>query len=89
MTSRTTLTFRQLLAALPSAVRDQARQAYILFRENPQHPGLRFKKVWSSPPIYSVRIGISYRALGVLSGDTIVWYWVGTHADYDRLLEQL
>lgn len=89
MNSRTTHTFRTLLSELPEQVQVQARQAYELFRVNPAHPGLRFKKVYSNPLIYSARVGIAHRALGVLTGDTVVWYWIGSHADYDSLLEQL
>jgi hypothetical protein len=50
---------------------------------------LHFKKVHPDPPIYSARVGIGYRAVGALDGGTVVWFWVGSHADYDRLLEQL
>lgn len=89
MNSRTTRRFRELLAALPAQARQQAREAYRLFRENPAHPGLRFKQVHADPPIYSARVGISYRAVGVLDGDTVVWFWIGSHADYDKLLAQL
>jgi hypothetical protein len=88
MNSRTTRRFRQLLAALPSHVRQQAREAYQLFRQNPSHSGLRFKKVHQDPPIYSARVGIGYRAVGALNGNTIVWFWIGSHADYDKLLDQ-
>jgi len=89
MNSRTTRRFRELLAALPAHVRQQAREAYRLFQQNPTHPGLRFKQVHVDPPIYSARVGISYRAVGVRDGDTVVWYWIGSHADYDKLLAQL
>ncbi len=78
-----------MLPALPAHVRQQAREAYRLFQQNPAHPGLRFKQVLADPPIYSARVGISYRAVGVLDGDTVVWYWIGSHADYDKLLAQL
>ena len=89
MNSRTTRQFRELLAALPANVRRQAREAYRLFRQDPSHPGLRFKKVHDDPPIYSARVGIAYRAAGVLDGDTVVWFWIGSHADYDKLLARL
>ena len=89
MNSRTTRRFRQLLAALPSHVRRQARDAYGLFQQNPAHPGLHFKQVHHDPPTYSARVGISYRAIGVLDGDNVVWYWVGTHAEYDRFVDLL
>jgi hypothetical protein len=64
----------------------RARRAYHLFREKPEHPSLRFKKVGNLEDVYSVRIGLGYRALGVLQGSTIVWFWIGSHADYDRLI---
>jgi hypothetical protein len=89
VTSRTTRRFRELLAALPESVRRQARRAYHLFRTDPNHPGLRFKQVHPTPPTYSVRVGIGYRAVGVRDGDVIVWFWIGTHADYDGLVARL
>lgn len=89
MNSRTTKQFRELLSALPLRIRQQAQQAYRLFRLNPSHPGLHFKKVHDDPPMYSARVGIGYRAVGALEGDTVVWFWIGSHAEYDKLLELL
>jgi hypothetical protein len=89
MKSRTTKRFRELFAALPKNVQDQARAAYRLFLQNPHHPSLRFKKVHPSKPIWSVRVGLHYRALGVVAGDVIVWFWIGHHAEYDQLLGRL
>jgi hypothetical protein len=89
MNSRTTRRFRELLAALPAHVRTQAREAYRLFRQNPSHPGLNFKKVHPDPPTYSARVGMGYRAVCAMDGDTVVWFWVGSHADYDKVLEHL
>ena len=62
MNSRTTRRFRELFAALPAQVQRQAREAYRLFRANPAHPGLHFKQVHPSPPVYSARVSISYRS---------------------------
>jgi hypothetical protein len=87
--SRTTSEFRKLFAALPEQVQEQTRVAYRQFKEDPSYPSLRFKKVHPELPIYSVRISRNYRAVGQLDGDTVIWFWVGSHADYDRLLEQL
>lgn len=84
--SRITRSFRLAFDGLPEDVRVRARRAYRLFREKPEHPSLRFKKVADSENIYSVRIGLGYRALGLLEGSTIVWFWIGSHADYDRLI---
>ncbi len=89
MNSRTIRRFRELFGKLPGYVQRQAREAYRLFRANPARPGLRFKQVHKTPPIYSARVGIGHRALGVLEGDTVIWFWGGSHAEYDALLTQL
>ena len=83
MKSRTTAAFRRALEALPPPVRAQAQRAYTLFRSVPNHPGLRFKPVHPSRPIYSVRIGIHYRALGVREGDDIVFGCLGKGVVYE------
>jgi len=72
------------LADLPAAIRQQAVRAYRIFRNDPSYPSLHFKKVEGEENIYSVRIGIGYRALGVWKGDRILWFWIGSHAQYDR-----
>ncbi len=69
MISRTTAQFRRAFAELPPEVQHQARRAYRLFRQNPNHPSLRFKPVHPRRPIYSVRISPGYRAVGILEGD--------------------
>lgn len=80
--------FRALLAGLPEHVRRQAQEAYRLFAENPWHPSLRFRRVRDHNPTHSARVGAHYRVLGYFEGDTVVWVWIGTHAEYDRLLER-
>jgi len=81
--------FRKLFADLPEQVKEQVRVAYRQFKENPSHPSLRFKKVHPELPIYSARISKNYRAVGQLDGDTVIWFRVGSHADYDKFLGQL
>ena len=76
----------QDVASLPEQVRVQSRRTYQLFRRNPSHPGLNFKKVDEKDNIYSARIGLGYRALGQMDGSEIVWFWIGPHSDYDRLV---
>ena len=75
-----------MYADLPREVQLQSRRAYQLFRRNPSHPGLNFKKVDEENNIYSARIGLGYRALGQLDGSEIVWFWIGPHGDYDKLV---
>lgn len=87
--SRTTRRFREQFGTLSAEAQQEAREAYRLFKANPNHPGLRFKKIEGSKYTYSVRIGLGYRALGVFRGDTIDWLWIGSHAQYDRLTESL
>lgn len=72
---------------LPDAVKDTARKNYRLWRANPQHPSLHFKRVHETEPVYAVRVGLGWRALGLLEDDTIAWFWIGSHADYDRLIK--
>ena len=81
MNSRTTHGFREAFRALPADVRQRARRAYRLWRDDPNLPGLRFKRVGND---VSIRIGHDYRALGILEGDTVYWYWIGRHDEYDR-----
>ncbi len=69
--------------------RSGAVRARAIWREDPTHPGLQFKRVHPRQPIYSVRIGLDWRAVGARQGDTIVWFWIGSHAEYDALLKQL
>jgi hypothetical protein len=89
MESTTTRQFRDALSALPTDIQKRAREAYGLFRKNPRHPSLRFKKVHSTLPVYSARITLEYRAVGVIKDYVIVWFWIGSHADYERLLSSL
>jgi mRNA-degrading endonuclease RelE of RelBE toxin-antitoxin system len=76
--------FWQALNALPSAIQSLAKKNFELLKENPAHPSLHLKKVGK---YWSVRVGRRYRALGVEIEDGVLWFWIGTHAEYDRLLE--
>ncbi|MFC1976157.1 hypothetical protein ACFLXQ_07145 [Chloroflexota bacterium] len=88
MKSRTTTRFRKAFKKLPEQVQRQARETYKIFRRDHHHPSLRFKQIHPTRPIYSARISIEYRALGIREGDEIIWFWIGSHADYDKLLSQ-
>ena len=89
MTSRTSADFRRDLARLPQQVRRQARGVYRLFKANPHHPSLKFKKLPPHEDLWSVRITNEYRAVGRWRGDMILWFFIGSHADYDKLLARL
>ncbi|RZM82454.1 ParE family toxin-like protein [Leptolyngbya iicbica] len=89
MKSSRTQDFRKLFSKLPNRVKATARKNYQLWRENPSHPSLEFKKVNNKLNIWSVRVGIGWRALGVMKPqeNKIVWFWIGSHAEYDRILK--
>ena len=89
MISRTTERFRRTFQQLPQQVQQQARAAYQLFRNDPAHPSLRFKPVHPSKPIFSARVGRDYRAIAVREGERVIWFWIGSHAEYDQLLKRL
>ena len=89
MESKTTEKFRALLSAAPQSIQLKAKACYVLWFQNPDHPSLRFKKVHQTLPIYSVRIDLNWRAVGTLQKDIIIWLWVGSHRDYEKLLSQI
>lgn len=68
---------------LPQEVRELADKNYQLLKTDPKHPSLHFKKIGS---LWSVRVGTHYRALGIDQAEGVVWFWIGSHADYDKLL---
>jgi hypothetical protein len=86
MKSYTEPRFWKFYDRLPPDVQKRANEAYLLWKTNPYHPSFQFKRVDDQDPIYSVRIGRGYRALGWLEDEAIIWYWIGNHDDYDRLL---
>lgn len=81
--------FLECFRALPSDVRTLAQKNYQLWKVNPRHPSLHFKQVSRTQPIYSVRIGIGWRALALVEDDVATWFWIGSHADYDRLIKSI
>jgi hypothetical protein len=69
--------------ALPASIRELADANFALLKSDPRHPSLKFKKVG---PYWSARVGLRYRALAVEVENVYVWFWIGSHADYDRLI---
>jgi hypothetical protein len=69
--------FRSCFRRLPNRIKRLARKNYQIWKSNPQHPSVDFK-----------RVGIGCGALGLKQRDTILWFWIGPHAEYDRLLKQ-
>jgi hypothetical protein len=78
-----------LFASASPAHQARIKAAYRQWAQNPAHPSLRFKKVHPHLPVYSARVDLDWRAVGVLESDTLVWFWVGPHPQYEALLKTL
>ena len=75
--------FWRLYRQLSPEVRALADKNFQLLKADPKHPSLHFKKIGR---LWSVRVGAHYRALGLGKPEGVVWFWIGSHADYDKLL---
>jgi hypothetical protein len=75
--------FRDAYEKLPAAIRELADKNFALLKSDPQHPSLQLKKVGR---FWSVRVGLRYRALATEVDHGLLWFWVGSHADYDAML---
>ena len=83
MKHRATKDFWKLYTKLSPEIQNQARKQYRLLRQNPQHPSLRFKPV---SKLWSARVNDDYRVLAVKRGDAYIWFWIGPHDEYDKIL---
>ncbi|MEW6620017.1 MAG: hypothetical protein AB1422_11895 [bacterium] len=86
MKSLTTPDFWNLYFSLPPEIKSLARRMYQLWKRNPRHPSLHFKKVGQ---VWSIRVGEGFRALAMRESDTFFWFWIGNHDEYKRLIGKL
>lgn len=89
MKSRTTKRFRKNLSKLPRGLQEQAEKAYEQWKSDPSHPSLEFKRVHPSRPFYSARISRGHRVVGRQRGEYMIWFWIGPHDEYIRILSDL
>ncbi len=82
---RTDPRFRQLFQELPESVQRTARRNFDLLKANPRHPSLRFRNVGR---YWSARVGASFRAVAVREGADFVWFWIGDHDEYARVISR-
>ena len=87
MNHRTLPRFWKHYRQLPKETQELADKNFELLKSNPNHPSLHFKKVDDKRQLWSVRVGIQYRALGREKPDGIVWFWIGVHSEYDKIIE--
>jgi hypothetical protein len=69
---------------LPVEIQNLADKNFELLKQNPRHPSLRLKKIGV---IYTVRVGLHYRAIAKDRPDGLVWFWIGHHSVYDSLIQ--
>jgi hypothetical protein len=84
VTSRVAPEFWQLYRELSAEIQFAARKAHQLFSTNPAHPSLRLERLRADPRAWSVRITRDVRAVALRHGDEWLWFWIGTHKDFDR-----
>ncbi len=84
MTSLTSPNFWKLYRQLTQKVREAARKAYRHFRVDPTHPSLHFHRLKTNDELWSVRVTKNHRAVGLVDRNTITWFWIGNHEDFDR-----
>jgi hypothetical protein len=68
---------------LPTEVQSLADKAFELAKENPKHPSIHLKKVGR---FWSARVGLHHRALAVEASDALVWFWIGPHREYEKIV---
>ena len=84
MTHRTSRKFWQRYRQLPREVQRLADKNFQILKANPSHRSLHFKRVRK---FWSARVGAGYRALAIESDSDIVWFWIGTHAEYNEIIK--
>jgi len=82
--SRAAPEFWELYRKLPPEIRAAARRAYQMFTRNPAHPGLRVERLRFDSRAWSVHITRDVRAVALRHGDDWLWFWIGTHNEFDR-----
>jgi hypothetical protein len=84
MNSRTSRRFWECYERLPDRIQQLARKNFALWNLNPGHASLHFKEV--KPRLWSARVGLDHRALAAFDGKTYIWFWIGSHDEYLRLV---
>jgi len=84
MEHHATPAFWKCYESLPPNIQNLADQNFALLKNDSKHPSLHFKKVLD---FWSVRVGIQYRALAVEDKENLIWFWIGSHAEYDKLIQ--
>jgi len=83
---RATERLRKCFEKLPIPIQELSHKNFQLLKADPRHPSLHFKKIGN---FWSVRIGLDYRALALEDNDDLIWVWIGSHDDYERMIKEM
>jgi hypothetical protein len=80
--------FWKCFELLPSEIQDKAKQTYHGWKADPFNPQFSFKQMNSKRAVFSIRIALKYRALAIKQNNTKIWFWIGSHEDYNNLVNE-
>lgn len=89
MKSHLTNQFIKCFKLLPDRIKNLSRKNYKIWKNNHFHLSLCFKEAKENTNIYSIRVGIGWRALGIIEDNNIIWFWIGSHSDYNNIIDSL
>ncbi len=81
--------FWKYYKSLDKQTQSQAKDAFRRFKDDPENPGLNFERMKSNRDLCSARVNVGIRAGGVIRGDTITWFFIGSHSEWDRLIKSV
>ena len=84
MKSATLPSFWKTYHVLGKSIQRRAKKAFTLWTDDPFYPSLHFKCINTEENLWSLRVTLNYRAVGIWEGDRIVWFWIGNHDDYEQ-----
>jgi len=88
MKHNTTTKFWKLYYNLSEAVQELADKNFSLLKADPLHPSLHFKEISGKDNLWAARVGDHFRALAIREDNELYWFWIGSHAEYDRIISQ-
>lgn len=88
MKSKTLSSFWKVYEKLSKDVKEKAKKSYEIWRRNPFHPSLHFKCINQEENVWSLRVSRGYRALCIFEKDFVVWFWIGSHDEYEQFIQK-
>ena len=70
---------------LPAEVRSQADKQFALLKRDSSHSSVRLKKIGR---FWSARVSQGTRALAVEHSGNLIWFWIGSHTEYEQIIKR-